>query len=163
MSEFVTVYRSADSSAEKEAHQVAAMLVREGIGATLLDDRALGVIVGSVEVRVPAADGARAEELIAKNPPDPNAPDEYELVPVFTARRGDGRSEMFAVKGLLESGGIFAVVRNDLPEMPVDAALELCVPRAQADDARTIIAQGLAAGPQAAEQAEQAERESESA
>jgi hypothetical protein len=76
---------------------------------------------------------------------------------VFTAGR-DGRSELFSVKGLLESGGIFAVIRNDLPEMPVDAALELCVPRNQADDARTIIAEGLAAGPLAAEQAE---RESE--
>ncbi len=158
MGELVTVYRSADSSAEKEAHQVAAMLVREGISATLLDDRAPGVIVGSVEVRVPSTDGARAEELIANNPPDPDAPDEYELVPVFTARRGDGRSELFAVKGLLESGGIFAVIRNDLPEMPVDVALELTVPRSQADDARRIIAEGLAAGPQAAEQAE---RESE--
>jgi hypothetical protein len=158
MSELVTVYRSADSSAEKEAHQVAAMLVREGINATLLDDNAPGVIVGSVEVRVPAADSSRADALIKKNPPDPDAPDEYELVPVFTARRGDGRSELFAVKGLLESGGIFAVVRNDLPEMPVDAALELCVPRNRADEARSLIAEGLAAGPQAAEQAE---RESE--
>jgi hypothetical protein len=55
MSELVTVYRSADSTAEKEAHQIATMLVREGIGATLLDDRAPGVIVGSVEVRVPSA------------------------------------------------------------------------------------------------------------
>jgi hypothetical protein len=67
---------------------------------------------------------------------------------------------LFTVKGLLESGGITTVVRNDLPEMPVDSALELCVPQAQAEDARRIIAEGLAAGPQAAEQAE---RESESA
>ena len=159
MSELVTVYRSADSSAQKEAHQVAAMLVREGISATLLDDRAPGVIVGSVEVRVPSADSERADELIKKNPPDPDAPDEYELVSVFTAGR-DGRSELIAVKGLLESGGIFAVVRNDIAELPVDAALELVVPQAQADDARRIIAEGLAAGPQAAEQGE---RESETA
>jgi hypothetical protein len=74
MSELMTVYRSADSSAEKEGHQVAAMLVREGIAATLLDDRAPGVIVGSVEVRVPAADSSRAEELIAKKLPIPMRP-----------------------------------------------------------------------------------------
>jgi len=178
MDDSVTVYRSADSTAAKDARQIAALLDREGIAATLLDDSAPGVIQGSVEVRVAPADSSRAEELIARfvpgpdadqdqepdpDPaefvPDSDAPGELDLVPLPTfAENAANRWQALALKSLLESNGVYVLMKSDLLAMPVRMEMDAFVPREQLNDAARLIAEAVAAGPEAAEQAE---RESE--
>ena len=62
------MYRSMDADANEDAECIVELLTDAGIQAVLLDDSAPGVPEGVFEVRVPAADAARAEELIAENP-----------------------------------------------------------------------------------------------
>ena len=94
---------------------------------------------GVFEVRVPAADAARAEELIAENP----LPDEVEEVDPSSALDleavGSATSEMEAmsIKNLLEANGIATVLVGDsvLPNFP----FEVRVARDQVITAKTVI------------------------
>src|SRR6266568_1030250 len=63
--EYVIVFRSGDSTAETDAADVAARLAEEGIDPIVLGDDEPGVIEGTWEVRVPLADQARAEAILA--------------------------------------------------------------------------------------------------
>ena len=125
-----------------------------GIQAALLDDSAPGVPEGVFEVRVPAADAARAEEFIAENP----LPDEAEEVDpssdldLETIASATSEMEATGIKNLLESNGIAAVLVGDsvLPNF----AFEVRVARDQADRARNLIADAEKTGPAAAEEAE---------
>jgi len=58
------VYRSGDPSAKGEAEAAQELLTKAGIRSILLGDDAPGVVEGSWEVRVPAADRERAEKLV---------------------------------------------------------------------------------------------------
>ena len=58
---FITVFRSADRSAERDASDTRARLAEAGIDAIVVGDDAPGVVEGSWEIRVPEADRARAE------------------------------------------------------------------------------------------------------
>jgi hypothetical protein len=82
--------------------------------------------------------------------PNPNE----ELVKVFDS---DQESEVMVVRGLLESAGIESLTSNlDAPQdiLPGVGGVVLLVRAEQADDARRIIAENLAGGESAADEAE---------
>src|SRR5512134_3884662 len=64
-SDWVTVFRSGEHSAEEEASAACELLRNQGIRAELADADCPGVPFGTWEVRVPATEGARAESIIA--------------------------------------------------------------------------------------------------
>ncbi len=82
--------------------------------------------------------------------PQPNS--QEELVEVFDTQE---ESEAFVVRGLLESAGIPAMISGlDAPQdvLPGVGGVIVRVPADQADDARAIIADYRANGPQAADE-----------
>jgi len=161
MDELVTVFRSADESAREDAAEIAEILNSEGMAATLLDDDAPGVPEGVWEVRVPAADAERADQLIAARqlPEDefsqPDRSHALDLVSVFSSADGatEGDTEALTVKGLLEANGISAVMAGQQDQFP-NLGWEVRVAREHAAEARRIIAEAQANGPAAAEEAE---------
>lgn len=143
-----------DADAKEDAECVIELLRDAGIQAVLEDDSAPGVPEGVFEVRVPAADAARAEELIAENPPpeeaeevDPSADLDLETIVSATSEM-----EAMGIKNLLESNGIAAVLVGDsvLPNFP----FEVRVARDQVERARILIADAEVRGPAAAAEAE---------
>ena len=155
----VTVFRSADATAQEDATTIQEMLADEGVQAVLLDDRAPGVPSGAWEVRVAAADSARAEALIAAHPiedefTDVDASENLDLVTVFRSAGNTGEMEAEQIKNLLESAGLEAVLVGDArwPNLPD----EVRVAREHLTQAKRLIAEALAAGPAAADEAEAA-------
>ena len=154
--DLITVYRSMDADAAEDADCVVELLTDAGIQAVLLDDSEPGVPEGVFEVRVPAADAARAEQVIADNP----LPDEDEEVDTSSAldletiASATSEMEAISIKNLLDSNGIAAVLVGDsvLPNFP----FEVRVARDQAERARILIADAEDVGPAAAEEAERA-------
>src|SRR6201986_3993483 len=145
-----------DADAQEDAECVLELLRDAGIQAVLHNDSAPGVPAGVIEVRVPAADAARAEELIAENPPfeedeelDPSSDLDLETVVSATSEM-----EAMGIKNLLDSSGIAAVLVGDavLPNSP----FEVRVARDQAQLARVLIADAEIVGPAAAEEGERA-------
>lgn len=160
MEELVTVFRSADESAEQDASAIAELLRNSGISPSLLDDDAPGVPEGVWEVRVPASDGARAEQLIdAQHLPEDEfaRPDESRNLDFATVyRSGDGgesEAEALTIKSLLAANGIEAVIAGERVPFP-NLGWEVRVAKEQAGEARRIIDEARAAGPSAAEEAE---------
>lgn len=85
--------------------------------------------------------------------PQPNP--QEELVEVFDTQE---ESEAFVVRGLLESAGIPSIISGlDAPQdvLPGVGGVIVRVPADQADDARAIINDYRANGPQAADEEEQ--------
>ena len=157
MKDLVTVFRSADEDAQDDAAEIAEMLKSEGIEATVLDDRAPGVPEGAWEVRVPKADTARAETLIAGMPErlNPDESHDLDLVTVYQSGDGSAEGEMEAlmVKDVLEAAGIYAVlVGGDVPIPSLNHQVK--VARERADEARRVIAEAQSGGAAAAEKAE---------
>jgi hypothetical protein len=152
----VTVYRSMDADAAEDADCVLELLTDAGIQAVLLDDSEPGVPEGVFEIRVPAPDAARAEEVIAENP----LPDEAEEVDpsseldLETVASAASEMEAMSIKNLLESNEIATILVGDsvLPNFP----FEVRVAHDQADRARALIADAETTGPAAAEEAERA-------
>jgi|SRR5581483_6594190 len=155
-----------DADAKEDAESIVELLNDEGIRAVLLDDKAPGVPEGVFEVQVPSRDAARAEELIAENPPlqegervDPSS--QLDLETIFHAdSTTTAEMEALSIKSLLDANGIAAVMMGDsvLPNL----AFEVRVPRDQVDRARQLLAEAQRSGPAAAAQAElesEAERE----
>lgn len=152
----VTVYRSMDATAKDDCETLVEILTAQGINAVMVDDDSPGVVEGTFEVRVPAADSPAAEKLIAENP----LPDEVEevdnsanldLETVFHVEGSGPMAEMQAmnIKNMLESSGISVVLTGDsvLPNLP----FEVKVAHQQADVARRLIADAEASGPAAGE------------
>lgn len=155
----VTVFRSADSSAEHDAARIQRILAAEGIASEIAGDEAPGVPSGAWEVRVAQADDLRASQAVASYTAaqesaevDPSA--NLDLVTVFRASGQTGEMEALEVQALLDAGGIDAVIVGD-SRFP-NLAQDVRVPRQQEADARSLIADALAAGPAAAEEAEAA-------
>lgn len=157
--DLVTVYRSMEVDAKDDCEDVVEMLKAEGISAVLWDDSFSGVPEGAFEVRVAAADGPKAEELIAEN----SLPGEVERVDVsanlnleavYQSSVGSsiGEIEALGVKNLMEANGIAAVMVGDavLPNLP----FEVRVARDQAVRARQLLADAQSSGPAEAERAE---------
>ena len=143
-----------DADAKEDAECVIELLRDAGIQAVLHDDSTPGVPEGVFEVRVPAAEAARAEELIAENPPfeeaeevDPSSDLDLETIISATSEM-----EAMGIKNLLDTNGIAAVLVGDsvLPNIP----FEVRVARDQAERARVLIADAEARGPAAAAEAE---------
>lgn len=151
--ETVIVFRSADSTAEMDARDIADMLTAAGIGAILSDDSARGVPEGAWEVQVPASDSAKADRLIATHPiASGDKSHALDMVTVFHSAGASTEFEAMTVKGLLEASGIPVITVADAryPNLPE----EVRVPRDQVTEARRLIANALTAGPAAAEEAE---------
>lgn len=151
----VTVFRSADPTAQEEATDVLEILAEDGIDGALIDDSSPGVPAGVWEVRVAPKDSAQAEALVAKHPDIEDELDEssdLDLVTVFQAAGNTSEMEAMAVKSLLDSNGIRAFLMADarLPNLPE----EVRVPREELTAAKRLIADALSAGPAAADEAE---------
>src|SRR5580704_18084387 len=100
-----------DASAEEDCQEILDLLQDAGIAAVLLDDSAPGVPEGVFEVRVPTANRAGAEKLIAEN----RLPDEVEEVDpsselgLETIASATTEMEATTIKNLLEANGVSAV------------------------------------------------------
>jgi hypothetical protein len=157
--DMVTVFRSADESAEEDAMAIREMLEAEGIDVVVLDDSAPGVPEMAWEVRVAPKDAAQAEQLIAdaRLPEDDmvevDASPDLATETVFSAPAGAGaHMEAMAIKSILDSEGIASIMVGD-PVLP-NLGFEIRVAKEWAERARQAIADAQAAGPEAAEQEE---------
>jgi hypothetical protein len=152
--ETVTVFRSADPTAQDDATRIAEMLNAQGVAATLLDDSAPGVPAGAWEVSVSSEDSTRADALIAANPIEDefSNPSESHRLDMVTVFRTGAESEAMTVQALLESNGIEAMIVGDarLPNLPE----QVRVPRDRITEAKRLIAAALATGSAGAEEAE---------
>lgn len=152
--DLIAVYRSMDADAKEDAECIVELLRDAGIQAVLHDDSAPGVPEGVFEVRVPAADAARAEELIADNPPPEEAEevDPSSGLDLETIVSATSEMEAMGIKNFLDSNGIAAVLVGDsvLPNF----AFQVRVARDQVERARVLIADAEAKGPAAAAEAE---------
>ncbi len=91
---------------------------------------------------------------------EPDLPEEIDpsedldLVTVFNSETHTSQMEAQFVRGILEAGGITAVIvgNTSLPQFP----FEVRVPKAQVEEALRLIAESEAAGPLGADEAEQA-------
>lgn len=132
------------------------MLAEAGLDPVVLDESAPGVPEGVYEVRVPAAQAARAEELIAAASAEPPAETgdpshDLDLETIFDALGATAEMEAIWVRGVLEANGIQSV----LVGAPVYPNLRFLVrvPKKDADRARQVLDEARAAGPAAAEEA----------
>jgi hypothetical protein len=152
--EFVTVYRSMDADAKENCEEIIDLLEDAGLEAVLRNDTAPGVPEVVFEVRVPAADAARAEELSGEDPPEQEveAADPSSELDLETIASAASEMEATSITKLLESDGIAAVLVGNsvLPNLPFDVR----VAHEQADRARKLIADAETTGPAAAEEAE---------
>jgi hypothetical protein len=143
--DLITVFRSADQYAEDQAKDARERLAAAGIEAVLLDDSAPGVVVGSWEVRVRTADRRAAEAILAAPPrqedevevSEKSASHDLDFVAVFKDQAPDAEMEALAVKGMLESAGIPAVVIGSaqIPSLP----FEVRVPKSRLEEARALM------------------------
>jgi Putative prokaryotic signal transducing protein len=157
--EMVTVFRSMEMDAKQDCEAIADVLAADGLSPVVLDDKALGVPDGVLEVRVPADQQERAEVLLAAPPSleDVEAGDPSSHLdlsqPIFSSR-GSSTAEFEAteIKTLLEANNIAAIVVGDsvLPNLP----FEVRVARENVARARALIKDQTDGGPEAAEQAE---------
>lgn len=112
--ELIVVFRSGDHSAEEDAEEIRALLEEAGLAPVVLDDTAPDLPPGVWEVRVPAAQAARAEQLIwaaGETPPEPGDPShELDLETVFDAMGTTAEMEALSVRSLLEANGIHSVL-----------------------------------------------------
>ncbi|HFB98713.1 MAG TPA: hypothetical protein ENJ62_06195, partial [Bryobacterales bacterium] len=87
--ELVVVYRSADPSAGEQVQEIRELLEEAGLSPVIVDDSAPGVPLGAYEVRVPASQAAKAEEIIRaaeEAPPEEgDASHDLDPVPIFSA------------------------------------------------------------------------------
>jgi hypothetical protein len=154
--ELVTVFRTAEPSAEEEAASIVELLCSAGLLAEQFDDDAAGVPIGASEVRVPPAEEAMALEVIAQRAHAPEIPGDpgpgFDLVPVFTGVGTSAEVEAISIRAVLDASGISSVLvgTSQIPN------LLLKVPSRELDRARTAILEARQAGPEAAEEAERA-------
>ena len=147
-SKLVTVFRSADHSAEEDATEVRERLAQAGIEAVAVDDATPGVVGGTWEVRVPKADQTRAEAIVAAPQPEPE--DEVEIdeeglshdldfVAIFTGQGPEAEMEAISIRAVLESSGIPCVVIGSaqIPSLP----FEVRVPKSRLNEARELLAE----------------------
>jgi hypothetical protein len=139
-----------DASAAEDCQEILDLLQDAGIAAVLRDDSAPGVPEGVFEVRVPAANAAQADKLIAENP----LPDDVEEVDpsseldLETIASAASEMEATGMKSFLDSNGIAAVLVGDsvLPNL----AFEVRVARDQAERARQLVEEAQRPGPSSA-------------
>jgi hypothetical protein len=125
----------------------------------LTGDNARGDFAGVWEVQVESKYSAEAEALIADSLNEDDisnvsASHDLDLVAVFRSAGNNSEIEGLSVKGILDAAGIYAMIENDprFPNLPA----EVRVPRNRVTDAKRFIADALAAGAGAADEAEAA-------
>jgi hypothetical protein len=128
-----------DADAKEDSECIVELLGDAGMQAVMLDDSAPGVPEGVFEVRVPAADAARAEELIAESalPDEAEELDPSSELDLETIATGQTEMEASSMKNFLQSNGIAAVLvgASVLPYL----AFEVRVAREQAATARQLV------------------------
>jgi hypothetical protein len=156
--DFITVFRSGDPTAKQDAETALERLTQGGIRAIVLGDDAPGVVEGSYEVRVPAADRAQAEALV--DLPGPQPEDESEVTTEgqshdfdfvrLAAFDGVG-SEMQSIllRSALEGNGIPCAVIG-IAQIP-SLGFEVRVPKTRLEEALTIVAGADQSGAEMAE------------
>src|SRR5690242_4683997 len=82
---------------------------------------------------------------------------DLDMVSLFTSQSVDAEMEADVIRGILESNGIPSVLQR-AAQIP-SFGFELLVPRAYAEEAERLIAEQMAAGPDAAAEAEAAGEE----
>ena len=160
--ELVTVFRSADRSAMEDAEEAQELLAESGLAAVLLDDKAPGVPVGAVEVRVPSGQAKQAEEILAASenaePPPPGDPShDFDLETIFEDMGTSAEMEAIGIRSVLDANGIPSVLVDSRPYPSLRFIVR--VPRRDVDRARRILEEAQAAGPSAADEAERATEE----
>ncbi len=150
------IFRSADPDAREDAEAVRDLLLEAGLRPVLLDDGAPGVPVGVYEVRVPAGEAERAEELVRRaeqTPPEAgDASHAMDLETIFSGLGANAEIEALGVRTVLDADGIPTVFVSP-PQYP-NLRFVVKVPRKYVVRARQVIAEALAVGPQGAEEAE---------
>jgi hypothetical protein len=142
----VTVFRSADPSAEAEAVEIATLLAEAGIEAVVLGDDAPGVVEGTWEVRVPPRDRARAESIIGAPRPARDDEDEVsaealthdlDFVTLFRDQSPEAEMEAISIRALLEANGIPSVMIGSaqFPSLP----FEVRVPKSRLEEATSLL------------------------
>ena len=81
---------------------------------------------------------------------------DLDLVPLFSSRLIDAEMEAEVLRSILDANGIPSVLSSS-PLSPLE--FEIRVPRNRAEEARRVIAEQRAAGPEAASEAEAATEE----
>jgi hypothetical protein len=153
--DLVTVYRSADMNAEQDATAVRNVLIKNGVDAQLADEHAPGVVEGTWEVRVPQAQVAQAEALIAQiDQDDPGGVDpshDLDMVTIAELQGATGEMEALAIQSILDANGISAVLvgATTLPNL----SFAVQVARDDLERAQAALAEARAAGPAAAAEA----------
>lgn len=152
-SEFITVFRSGDPSAEADATDVRDRLAYAGINAILLGDDAPGVVEGTWEVRVPTSDQVRAEAIVAARPQEPEDEDEVpeeglshdlDFVTIFSSQAHDAEMEAISLRSVLEANGIPCVVigSSQFPSLP----FEVRVPKSRLLEAQNLVDEARQSG-----------------
>jgi hypothetical protein len=160
----VTVFRSPYHNAREEAERIREMLLEAGVEAIVVDGRTPGVVGGTIEVRVPERDAELAERIAAarKEEAETGATEvdpshALDLETVFASGGAMAEMEALTVHSMLEAAGLAPVLvgASTIPSL----SFEVRVPRAEAGRAAALIAEARQAGPQGAEEAEQAGEE----
>ena len=152
----LTVFRSAESSAEEECSDIRAFLADNNIVATVAGDDTQEVVAGTFEVRVAAGDADRALQLISEMPVEAEPADpshERDLVSIYRSEATPlAEMEAMSLKAILESNDISAFVVGGamMPNLPFEVRVAL----EDEERARAVIADAAAAGPAAADEAE---------
>jgi len=151
--EFITVFRSADNSAKADATAARDELMQVGIQAILLDAETPGVVEGSWEVRVPAADQTRAEAILAVEPAEPEDESEVDeeglshdldFVNVFASNANDAEMEATSIQSFLEASGIPTTVIGSA-QIP-SLGFEVRVPKSRLEEAQTLVTEARQSG-----------------
>lgn len=152
--EFVTIYRSAEHSAIDDAAEVCEVLSEAGLSPKIFGDDYPGVPSGACEVRVPAPEADRADQLLAAAEVretaigDPSH--DLDLETIFTAIGATAEVEALGVRSVLEANGIQTVFIS--PPLYPNLRFVVKVPKNQFGQALTVLEEARAAGPQAAEE-----------
>lgn len=150
----ITVFRSADPTAEEDATEARDRLADQGIPAVLLGDEEPEIVVGTFEVRVPASEQGRAEEILATPVAGEEEEDEEDIAPeglshdldlvtLFSSQNLDAEMEAISLRSILEANGIPAVIvgASQIPSLP----FEVQVPKSRMDEALALISEARAA------------------
>jgi hypothetical protein len=141
--ELVTVYQSPDDDAEFETGRIARLLNEQGLDAVICDESTPGVAMNTWEVRVPANQVARADDILATHPGadrfDPRELDTSHNLDLVTVSTVYTEAELVAEQAVLESEGIEAIVVGGsmMPNLP----MEIRVPRADEERALRALAE----------------------
>lgn len=159
--ERVTVFRSADHSAEEEAEEVRSLLEQADLSPVLLRDDAPGIPSGVCEVRVPAGESERADQVITADAElvrehvDPSRDLDLEIL--YESMGPTAEIEAIGVQSVLDANGIPNVFVGSSPYPSL--RFQVRVPKRHMDEAKRALADARAAGPMAAEEGAEASKE----